>query len=216
MGRLRCRSRQQLRFRHAALLQRKRGQLGLADCFIASQDRSKKFHSEILARTAANNAGDSRVSGGTKLDCNRISKLQVDPCVESHPALAYLCPASFGTTVPDCPFLITTLSEQHLKRLMVSYVSYYHEDRTHCGLQKQTPNGRIRRSPQGEVTARPRLGGLHHRYERALPELLNSDSKSLKELAPHGGRIAASSVGATARDKPLPPLHQGKTQLLMI
>jgi hypothetical protein len=31
------------------------------------------------------------------------------------------------------------LNERHLKRLMSEYVRYYHEDRTHLSLKKETP-----------------------------------------------------------------------------
>ncbi len=62
---------------------------------------------------------------------------------------------------------IIALSEHHLKRLLSEYVSYHHEDRTHLGLAKETPNGRARSGAHGRVTGRPRLGGLHHRYDRA-------------------------------------------------
>ena len=34
---------------------------------------------------------------------------------------------------------VLAISESHLKRLLSSYVEYYHQDRTHCALQKQTP-----------------------------------------------------------------------------
>jgi putative transposase len=37
---------------------------------------------------------------------------------------------------------VIILNERHLKRLMSSYVLYYHEDRTHLGLAKDTPAGR--------------------------------------------------------------------------
>ena len=62
---------------------------------------------------------------------------------------------------------VIAINESHLKRLLSSYVSYYHEDRTHCGLRKQTPQKRTACSGQGAVVAWPRVGGLHHRYERA-------------------------------------------------
>ena len=41
-----------------------------------------------------------------------------------------------------------------------------HEDRTHCGLRKQTPQQREACSNRGMVVAWPRVGGLHHRYQR--------------------------------------------------
>ena len=62
---------------------------------------------------------------------------------------------------------VIALDECHLKRLLSDYVRYYHDDRTHLGLSKQTPTGRTRALLRGPVVSRPRLGGLHHRYDRA-------------------------------------------------
>ncbi len=62
---------------------------------------------------------------------------------------------------------VIALNEAHLRRLLSDYVRYYHEDRTHLGLRKETPAGRIRSQVSGRSTARARLGGLHHRYDRA-------------------------------------------------
>lgn len=65
---------------------------------------------------------------------------------------------------------VIVLNEQHLKRLMCEYVYYYHEDRTHLGLQKQMPAGRAAAKSTDaacKIVAMPRLGGLHHRYDLA-------------------------------------------------
>ena len=62
---------------------------------------------------------------------------------------------------------VIPVNERHLKRLLSDFVRYYHEDRTHLGLMKQTPSQRISATNRGRVTARPRVGGLHHRYDRA-------------------------------------------------
>ena len=62
---------------------------------------------------------------------------------------------------------VIILNERHLKRLMSSYLLYYHEDRTHLGLAKDTPAGRpaeIHSAREGQIQSLPRLGGLHHRY----------------------------------------------------
>ena len=59
------------------------------------------------------------------------------------------------------------LNERHLKRLLSNYLSYYHDDRTHLGLGKGTPGNRARSVGSGQVISRRRLGGLHHRYDRA-------------------------------------------------
>jgi putative transposase len=62
---------------------------------------------------------------------------------------------------------VIPLNERHLKRLLSDYVSYYHDDRTHLGLGKQTPDARARSVGSGQTISRRRLGGLHHRYDRA-------------------------------------------------
>jgi putative transposase len=62
---------------------------------------------------------------------------------------------------------VIAVNERHLKRLLTEYVCYYHEDRTHLGLGKGTPAGRTRSAICGRVFSRERLGGLHHRYDRA-------------------------------------------------
>jgi hypothetical protein len=64
---------------------------------------------------------------------------------------------------------VIVLNERHLKRLMSEYVLYYHQDRTHLGLAKDTPAGRptaraIRSGAESKIQSLPRLGGLHHRY----------------------------------------------------
>ena len=62
---------------------------------------------------------------------------------------------------------IIALNEQHLRRLIRDYVNYYHQDRTHDSLEKDTPDRRpVEQKPAGAatVTSIPRLGGLHHRY----------------------------------------------------
>jgi len=61
---------------------------------------------------------------------------------------------------------VIVLNERHLKRLLSEYVRYYHEDRTHLGLDEETPGGRVRSALDGRVIGRARLGGLHHRYDR--------------------------------------------------
>jgi putative transposase len=62
---------------------------------------------------------------------------------------------------------VIAINESHLKRLLSEYVHYYHEDRTHLGLDKETPGSRLRSVSSGRVIGQARLGGLHHRYDRA-------------------------------------------------
>jgi putative transposase len=65
---------------------------------------------------------------------------------------------------------VIVLNERHLKRLMTEYVRYYHDDRTHLGLEKQTPADRIAVTEtkiSAKIISMPRLGGLHNRYDLA-------------------------------------------------
>jgi transposase InsO family protein len=62
---------------------------------------------------------------------------------------------------------VIVLNERHLKRLVAKYVRYYHEDRTHLGLAKDTPASRpaaILGAGGNRHSLLSRLGGLHHRY----------------------------------------------------
>lgn len=84
------------------------------------------------------------------------------------------CPWQNGTTERwvqsarrDVMDHLIPINEQHLRRLAREYVAYYHEDRTHIGLKKSTPNNRpveTRSDDACQVQSDPRLGGLHHRY----------------------------------------------------
>ena len=61
------------------------------------------------------------------------------------------------------------INERQLRRVIRSYVDYYHVDRTHLGLEKDGPEERpIETREMGEVVAISRVGGLHHRYSREL------------------------------------------------
>src|ERR1022692_1396735 len=65
---------------------------------------------------------------------------------------------------------VIVLNKRHLKRLINDYVGYYHDDRTHLALAKETPLAReaVRRSDvESRTIAIPKLGGLHHRYDLA-------------------------------------------------
>jgi putative transposase len=63
---------------------------------------------------------------------------------------------------------VVVLDEHDLQRLLRDYVAYYHEDRTHLALSKETPTGRghmKRPVGAGRVVGLPRVGGPHHRYD---------------------------------------------------
>jgi len=62
---------------------------------------------------------------------------------------------------------VIALNEPHLRRLIRDYVNYYHQDRIHDSLEKDTPDRRpVEHKPDvaATVISMSRLGGLHHRY----------------------------------------------------
>ena len=68
----------------------------------------------------------------------------------------------------DCLDHVIVLNESHLKRILSSYFRYYHNDRSHYRLEKDTPSGRpvqARPTESSKIIELPRVGGLHHRYE---------------------------------------------------
>jgi transposase InsO family protein len=63
---------------------------------------------------------------------------------------------------------VVVLNENHLRRLLHDYVTYYRVDRTHLGLRKDSPLSRPltpKPSQKAKVVSLPRVGGLHHRYK---------------------------------------------------
>jgi putative transposase len=63
---------------------------------------------------------------------------------------------------------IIVFNQRQLRRVMAQFVRYYHEDRCHLGLEKDTPTPRVvtpRSSPSASGVAFPKVGGLQHRYE---------------------------------------------------
>jgi transposase InsO family protein len=70
-----------------------------------------------------------------------------------------------GSARRECTDHVIVFNEEHLRRILSKYASYYHEVRTHLSLGKDAPRTRaIERF--GDIIAQPILGGLHHRYAR--------------------------------------------------
>ena len=62
---------------------------------------------------------------------------------------------------------VVVLNEAHLRRLVGEYIRYYHGDRIHDALNKDTPEQRWvepRKTARSQIVAVSRVGGLHHRY----------------------------------------------------
>jgi transposase InsO family protein len=72
-----------------------------------------------------------------------------------------------GSIRRECLDHVIVLHEQHLRRLLISYFSYYHAWRTHRALDMDCPVPRqVQRPEVGSIREVPEVGGLHHHYER--------------------------------------------------
>jgi putative transposase len=72
-----------------------------------------------------------------------------------------------GSIRRDCLDHVIVQAEGHLRKILRSYLEYYHHSRTHLGLGKDTPEPRAVQPPKmGEIVELPQVGGLHHRYVR--------------------------------------------------
>ena len=70
-----------------------------------------------------------------------------------------------GSIRRECIDHIVVVGERHLRHVLLSYLKYYNEVRTHLSLEKDAPVSRaIERA--GRILCRPVLGGLHHQYVR--------------------------------------------------
>ena len=113
-------------------------------------DRDLKFGAEAIAAVKAMGSTPKRTSFQSPWQ-NGLAERWIESCRRD--LLAH----------------VIVLKENHLRCLLRDDVRYYHEDRTHLGLGKNTPAGRsiAVRDPRARVRSHPRLGGLHHRYELA-------------------------------------------------
>jgi transposase InsO family protein len=72
-----------------------------------------------------------------------------------------------GSLRRECLDHVIVLNERHLRRIISSYLDYYHRSRPHMGLGHNAPEPRAVEPPKcGRVISEPMAGGLHHRYRR--------------------------------------------------
>jgi putative transposase len=72
-----------------------------------------------------------------------------------------------GTLRRECLDHVIVLSETHLKRIVSSFLEYYHQVRPHRSLHQNAPQPREVDPPErGKVVAESMVGGLHHHYRR--------------------------------------------------
>jgi hypothetical protein len=77
------------------------------------------------------------------------------------------CERVIGSIRRDALDHVIVLNERHLRRVLHSYVEYYHVWRTHLALEMDAPEPRPVQPPEiSPVRKQPEVGGRHHHYER--------------------------------------------------
>ena len=72
-----------------------------------------------------------------------------------------------GSIRRECLDHVIVLNERSARRILRSYVAYYHHLRTHLALGKDAPVSRaVEPAEPADVVAIPHVGGLHHSYHR--------------------------------------------------
>ena len=70
-----------------------------------------------------------------------------------------------GSIRRECLDHVVVFGERHLRHVLLSYMKYHNEIRTHLSLEKDAPVSRAVKLA-GTILCRPVLGGLHHQYVR--------------------------------------------------
>ena len=70
-----------------------------------------------------------------------------------------------GSIRRECLDHVVVFGERHLRHVLLSYMKYYNEARTHLSLNKDAPRSRTVERV-GRILSYPILGGFHHQYAR--------------------------------------------------
>src|ERR1017187_7824490 len=70
-----------------------------------------------------------------------------------------------GSIRRECLDHVVVFGERRLRHVLLSYMKYHNEIRTHLSLEKDAPVSRAVKLA-GTILCRPVLGGLHHQYVR--------------------------------------------------
>ncbi len=93
-----------------------------------------------------------------------IEELKIAP---RSPRQSPYCERVIGSIWREVLNEVIILNEQHLNRLLQSYIDYYHNWRPHRSLEMDAPIPRPVEPPDvGPVRKCAEVGGLHHHYER--------------------------------------------------
>jgi transposase InsO family protein len=101
-------------------------------------------------------------------DCIRAMEIQEVVTARQSPWQNIYVERVIGSIRSECLNHIIVVNENHLRRVLSSYVRYYNQARTHQSLGQDCPDPRPVEPPSAgkRIVAIPEVGGLHHRYIR--------------------------------------------------
>jgi hypothetical protein len=101
--------------------------------------------------------------------CNRVEAMSITEVITAphSPWQNAYVERVIGSIRRECLDHVVIFNERHLRRVLSSYLDYYHGSRTHLSLDKDCPDPRpIMQRRIGKVIDIRQVGCLHHRYER--------------------------------------------------
>ena len=97
----------------------------------------------------------------------KVFKLIDKPIAYRSPWQNAFCERMIGTLKFELLNRVIIFNEAHLEKMIKIYLGYYHKERTHIGLSKDTPNGKLVACSGGKykIQSQPQVGGLYHSYK---------------------------------------------------
>jgi transposase InsO family protein len=119
-----------------------------SDARFIHRDRDEIFGAEFLERVDV-------------LELSEVVSARASPWQNGY------CERVIGSIRRECTDHVIAINECQLQRVIDAYVDYYNSTRTHLSLTKRTPDDNRRpTAKRGRIIALPKVGGLHHRYDR--------------------------------------------------
>src|ERR1700676_4000539 len=114
---------------------------------------------------ATSSATGDRIYGAVVTRRLRAMGIRDKPTAPASPWQNGFAERLIGSIRRECLDHIVVLGEEHLRRILKNYATYYNGVRTHRSLNKDAPISRpVQRF--GVISSHAILGGLHHHYVR--------------------------------------------------
>jgi putative transposase len=101
---------------------------------------------------------------------HRVAGMQIEevPTAPRSPFQNPYAERVIGSIRRECLDHLIIIGEDHLRRILRDYIDYYHNSRPHQALDQNAPIPRtVESGKRGPIISIPKVGGLHHRYQRA-------------------------------------------------